>query len=58
LIELNPLTAIIECFRLGFLGSGTITLGTLGYSIGFTIIVLVLGIIIFNKVEKNFVDTV
>jgi lipopolysaccharide transport system permease protein len=58
LIELNPMTGIIEAFRYGFLGEGSLRLETLGYSIVFTLIALVLGVIIFNKTEKTFVDTV
>jgi lipopolysaccharide transport system permease protein len=58
LIELNPMTGIIEAFRYGFLGQGELTLNTFGYSVIFTIISLVLGVIIFNKTEKTFVDTV
>jgi len=57
-IELNPMTGIIEAFRYGFLGDGSLTFQTLGYSIAFTLIALVLGVIIFNKTEKTFVDTV
>jgi lipopolysaccharide transport system permease protein len=58
IIELNPMTGIIEAFRYGFLGEGSLTFQTLGYSIAFTLIALVLGVIIFNKTEKTFVDTV
>jgi lipopolysaccharide transport system permease protein len=58
LISLNPMTGIIEAFRYAFLGQGQISINTLGYSTLFTIIVMVLGILIFNKTEKNFVDTV
>jgi lipopolysaccharide transport system permease protein len=58
LIELNPMTGIIEAFRFGFLGQGEFTLNTFGYSVIFTLISLVLGVIIFNKTEKTFVDTV
>lgn len=58
LIELNPMTGIIEAFRYGFLGQGEFTLNTFGYSVIFTIFSLVLGILIFNKTEKTFVDTV
>ena len=57
-IELNPMTGIIEAFRYGFLGEGSLTLQTLGYSVIFTLVSLVLGVIIFNKTEKTFVDTV
>jgi lipopolysaccharide transport system permease protein len=58
LISLNPMTGIIEAFRYAFLGQGQISVNTLGYSTFFTIIVMVLGILIFNKTEKTFVDTV
>ncbi len=58
LIELNPMTAIIETFRFGFLGQGSFTWASFGYSCSVTIILLVFGVIIFNKVEKNFIDTV
>jgi lipopolysaccharide transport system permease protein len=58
LIELNPMTGIIEAFRFGFLGEGDFTINTFGYSVVFTLISLVLGVIIFNKTEKTFVDTV
>ena len=57
-IELNPMTGIIEAFRYGFLGEGSLTFQTMGYSIAYTLIALVLGVIIFNKTEKTFVDTV
>ena len=58
LIQLNPMTGIIEGFRYGFLGKGEFTLNSIGYPIIFTIIVLFFGIIIFNKTEKTFVDTI
>lgn len=57
-IELNPMTGIIEAFRYAFLGKGEFTLWSVGYSTLFTIVVLFLGIVIFNKTEKNFVDTI
>jgi lipopolysaccharide transport system permease protein len=58
LIELNPMTGIIEAFRYGFLGEGVMTMSTLGYSVIVTLVSLVLGVVIFNKTEKTFVDTV
>ena len=58
LIKYNPMTPIIETFRLGFLGRGTFEWSLFGYTIGVTIAILIAGILIFNKVEKNFVDTV
>lgn len=58
LIKLNPMTALIETFRYGFLGQGGFTWALLGYAAGVTTLLLFFGIIIFNKVERNFVDTV
>jgi len=58
LIELNPMTGIIEAFRYAFLGKGECTLWSLGYSTIVTLVVMFLGILIFNKTEKNFVDTI
>jgi lipopolysaccharide transport system permease protein len=57
-IQYNPMTAIIETFRFGFLGNGTFSWGFLGYTTGITFVILLFGIVIFNKVEKTFVDTV
>ncbi len=54
----NPITPIIEAFRLGFMGQGTLHWGWLGYSAGFAIVALITGIIIFNRVERTFMDTV
>lgn len=58
LIKFNPLTSIIETFRYGFLGKGSFSWELLLYTTTFTIIVLLTGIVVFNKVEKTFVDTV
>ena len=58
LIQANPMTSIIETFRYGFLGSGTFSWAMLGYSIVLTIVIVIIGTIIFNKVEKSFMDTV
>jgi len=58
ILTFNPLTGIFECFRYGFLGSGTFTANSLLISSVLTMVILVLGVVIFNKVEKNFMDTV
>jgi lipopolysaccharide transport system permease protein len=58
IIKFNPVTAVIETLRYGFLGKGSFSWELLGYSTGVTMIILLLGIIIFNKVERTFVDTV
>ena len=58
IIELNPMTGIIEAFRYSFLGKGEFSIWSIGYSALVTVIVLFLGVVIFNKTEKTFVDTV
>ncbi|MBQ3384050.1 MAG: ABC transporter permease [Erysipelotrichaceae bacterium] len=58
LVMLNPVTAPIELFRYIVLGRGAVMPEYLIYSRIFTIIVALLGIIIFNKVERTFMDTV
>jgi lipopolysaccharide transport system permease protein len=54
----NPLTPIVESFRYAFLGSGTVNPVHLIYSAGFMLVVLSIGILIFNRVEATFMDTV
>ncbi len=54
----NPMTPIVESFKTVLLGVGTINYFYLLYSMAFTVILLLLGILIFNKVEKTFMDTV
>jgi lipopolysaccharide transport system permease protein len=58
IIAYNPMTPIIETFRYGFLGEGSFSWYSLGYASFITALILTIGIIIFNKVEKTFVDTV
>ena len=56
---INPVTPVIEIFKHGALGAGEfIGWGWLAYSFGFMVVVLALGILIFNKVQKSFMDTV
>lgn len=58
LLQLNPMTPIVEAFRYGFLGAGTVQPLNLLYSTGFTLVVLAGGILLFNRVENTFMDTV
>lgn len=58
IIEYNPMTPIIETFRYGFLGEGSFNWASLGYAGGVTLFLFVFGIVVFNKVERTFVDTV
>jgi len=55
---LNPITAIVETFKFGTMGVGTFSWGNLGYSFGFMIIILVIGIVMFNKIQRSFMDTI
>ncbi|RZJ66966.1 MAG: ABC transporter permease [Flavobacterium sp.] len=57
-IEYNPMTPIIETFRYAFLGEGSFSWQGLTYVSLVTVIFLIFGIVIFNKVERTFVDTV
>ena len=58
LLYFNPLSPIFECFRYAFLGSGSFDLFNLLWSALFIVVILVAGTVIFNKVEKSFMDTV
>ena len=54
----NPLSSIVETFRFAFLGTGSFSWLYLVYSTGITVVVLFVGTVAFNKVEKTFTDTV
>jgi lipopolysaccharide transport system permease protein len=58
LIQANPMTPIVEAFRYAFLGAGSVHLSGLVYSAGFTLAVMLLGTVVFNRVEQTFMDTV
>ena len=58
LMSLNPLTPIVEAFKYGMLGVGEFSWLGLGYSFLFMTCLLGLGIVIFNKVQRSFMDTV
>ncbi len=58
LIQANPVTAVMETFKYGFLGKGTFSWFSLGYSFLFTIVLLLIGTWIFNRVERSFMDVV
>ena len=55
---LNPITSIVETFKYGALGIGSFSWGALGYSFGFMVVLLAVGIVAFNKVQRSFMDTV
>ena len=54
----NPMTAPMESFRYIFFGSGQVTLQLWVVSLVWTVVLLALGLSLFSKVEKTFVDTV
>lgn len=58
LVLLNPMSAIIETFRCALLGAGTFEPLHLAYSFTFTAVILFCGLLIFNRVERTFMDTV
>lgn len=57
-VEYNPMTTIIEAFRYMTLGVGDYSLPKMLYTALFSLIVFLLGLIIFNKTEKSFIDTI
>jgi lipopolysaccharide transport system permease protein len=57
-LMINPVTAPVELFRYAILGQGAVMPGAIALSWGITIAVLLIGIVMFNKVEKTFMDTV
>lgn len=57
-IQWNPLSPIVEAFRYALFGQGTLETVHLLYSFSFIVIVLFIGLLMFNKVEKTFMDTV
>jgi lipopolysaccharide transport system permease protein len=57
-LQLNPLTPIVEGFRLGFLGAGSVDAMQLGVSFGLMLVVLAIGLMLFTHVEQTFMDTV
>jgi lipopolysaccharide transport system permease protein len=58
LAALNPLTAIFEAFKFAAFGEGVFSWVQLGYSFGFMVVLLGLGIVVFNRVQRSFMDTV
>jgi len=58
ILVLNPMTSVIETFKYGAIGQGVFSWWHLGYSLLFMTVMLFLGIVVFNKVEKGFMDTV
>jgi len=58
LIYANPLTSVFDVFRYAFFTSGSVNLYGVVYSVVFAIVVYILGLFVFNRVEKSFMDTI
>ena len=58
IMSLNPITSIVETFKYGVLGSGSFSWWALGYSFGFMCALMAVGIVVFNRVQRSFMDTV
>jgi lipopolysaccharide transport system permease protein len=56
--ELNPMTAILEAFRICLLGTGTLTVESMTMSIVGTVFLLLTGMLLFQRTERTFIDTV
>ena len=58
LMMANPITGVIEAYKYGMLGAGSFSWGLLGYSAGFAAALMAIGIVVFNRVQRSFIDTV
>lgn len=57
-MSLNPLTPLVEAFKYGFLGAGEFSWGGLAYSAGFMVVLLAVSVVLFNRIQRTFMDTV
>src|ERR1035437_720645 len=58
IMGINPVTSLVETFKYGTMGVGTFSWMMLGFSFIFMIVLLCIGIVVFNKVQRSFMDTV
>jgi lipopolysaccharide transport system permease protein len=58
IMVLNPVTSIIETFKYATMGVGTFRWANLAYSFVFMLVLLAVGVVVFNKVQRSFMDTV
>lgn len=58
IMAINPVTSILETFKYGMMGVGTFSWGMLTYSFVFMLVLIGIGIVVFNKVQRSFMDTV
>jgi lipopolysaccharide transport system permease protein len=57
-VLINPVAPLVEAFKYGLIGAGEFNPGRLLYSVVFTLVLLFIGVILFNRTEQNFMDTV
>ncbi len=57
-MRLNPLTSIVEAFKYGAMGAGEFSWGWLAYSFGVMLVLLLIGMLMFNRKQKLFIDTI
>ena len=58
IMRLNPLTSITEAFKYGAMGAGEFSWGWLAYSFGVMVVLLLVGMLMFNRKQKLFIDTI
>jgi lipopolysaccharide transport system permease protein len=58
LLQFNPISPVVETFRYAYLGAGTVNVLQLVFSFGLMLVVIIIGAVIFNRVEATFMDTV
>jgi lipopolysaccharide transport system permease protein len=58
LVYLNPMTSMVQLFRYSLLGSGSLPAGAVAYSVFATVVLLCLGLAMFSRVERSFMDTI
>lgn len=58
IVEYNPMTTVIESFRFMVLGEGTFSIANIIYTFMISIFIFLIGLVIFNRTEKSFIDTV
>ncbi len=57
-MSLNPITGVIESFKYSILGVGEFSWGLLGYSAGCMVVIFIVGLVVFNRVQRSFMDTI
>ena len=57
-VYINPVAPLVEAFKFGLIGAGEFNPGRLLYSVVVTIVLLFIGVVLFNRTEQNFMDTV